>query len=115
MIGINGVGNFMSDGGDDVSPEMLIRQIDHVAQLVGAKHIGFGLDYVENVQALLMLIEADRSRYQDESYDTDTFAFASPEAIPEVADGLLSKGYSDDDVKGILGENFLRVFREIWG
>jgi membrane dipeptidase len=29
--------------------------------------------------------------------------------------GLVSRGYSDEEVKGILGNNFLRIFREVVG
>jgi microsomal dipeptidase-like Zn-dependent dipeptidase len=38
-------------------------------------------------------------------------------SFPQVlnfADKLLSHGYSDIDVRKILGENFLRVFEQTW-
>lgn len=35
--------------------------------------------------------------------------------IVEVAERLLRHGYSDEDVKKILAENFLRVAEEVWG
>jgi membrane dipeptidase len=35
--------------------------------------------------------------------------------IVEVADRLLTHGYSEGDVRKILGENFLRVARQAWG
>jgi len=35
--------------------------------------------------------------------------------IVDVADRLLAHGYSDEDVKKILAENFLRVAEEVWG
>jgi membrane dipeptidase len=33
--------------------------------------------------------------------------------FPAVTEGLLQRGYSKDDVRKILGENFKRVFRSI--
>jgi membrane dipeptidase len=40
--------------------------------------------------------------------------FAPPELLPEITDLLVAKGYADSDVRGILGENFLRVARQVW-
>jgi membrane dipeptidase len=33
--------------------------------------------------------------------------------LPKITDALLKKGYSEDDVKKILGENTLRVMAEV--
>jgi membrane dipeptidase len=35
--------------------------------------------------------------------------------FPNIARGLVSRGYSDDEISGILGGNFLRVFEEVCG
>ena len=35
--------------------------------------------------------------------------------MPNVTEGLLSRGYSEPDVRLILGENWLRLFESIWG
>ncbi|HKC19726.1 MAG TPA: membrane dipeptidase, partial [Candidatus Dormibacteraeota bacterium] len=40
--------------------------------------------------------------------------FASPAQFLEMTDGLLHHGYSDDDVRAILGGNFLRVASDVW-
>ncbi len=32
---------------------------------------------------------------------------------PNLVEGLLSRGYSEDDVKKILGGNLLRIWREV--
>ena len=36
-------------------------------------------------------------------------------AFPRITEGLLKRGYSEADVKKILGENHLRVLREALG
>jgi microsomal dipeptidase-like Zn-dependent dipeptidase len=35
--------------------------------------------------------------------------------LPEVTEALAARNYSDDDVKKILGGNYLRVCREVFG
>jgi membrane dipeptidase len=34
--------------------------------------------------------------------------------LPELTAGLLDRGYSERDVRGILGGNFLRVASQVW-
>jgi microsomal dipeptidase-like Zn-dependent dipeptidase len=34
--------------------------------------------------------------------------------MPEIAEWLLRRGYREDELRGILGENLLRVAREAW-
>ena len=40
--------------------------------------------------------------------------FAQPEQIVEITDLMLSNGYSDEDIRGVLGGNFRRVCAEAW-
>jgi membrane dipeptidase len=34
--------------------------------------------------------------------------------MPIITEALLRRGYSEQDVKKIMGENFLRVFEKVW-
>ena len=40
---------------------------------------------------------------------------ASHAEAGNVRAALKSRGFSDDEVRGVLGENFLTVFERIWG
>jgi membrane dipeptidase len=70
---------------------LLLDHLDHIVKLVGVDHVGLGSDF-----------------------DGIT---STPQQLDSVADmplitrELLSRGYSEADIKKILGENFLRVFR----
>ena len=33
--------------------------------------------------------------------------------LPQITEGLVARGYSDQDIEKILGLNFLRVFKEV--
>jgi microsomal dipeptidase-like Zn-dependent dipeptidase len=35
--------------------------------------------------------------------------------FPSITRGLVERGYNDEQIKGILGENFLRVFKDVCG
>ncbi len=67
--------------------------IDYVVELVGVNHVGLGSDY-DGVTFLPAGLQ-DVSQY------------------PNVVAELLQRGYSDEDVGKILGENLLRVWTEV--
>jgi membrane dipeptidase len=86
----------------------------HVADSVGIDHVGIGADYVRE--------------YFDEVYSTypeiifggvDVRAviegFESPAGMPALIETLQKRGIEGADLQKVLGENFLRVFREVMG
>jgi membrane dipeptidase len=66
--------------------------IDHIRKVAGIDHVGLGGDF-DGIESVVQGLE-DTSKY--------------PDLIAE----LLKRGYSDADVKKILGQNVLRVMRE---
>jgi len=75
--------------------EDAVAHIDHVVKLVGADHVGIGSDW-DGISAVPAGLE-DVSK------------------MPALTSMLLQRGYSEQDVKKILGENFLRVMRQVIG
>ncbi len=69
----------------------VLDHIDHVVALVGVDYVGLGSDY-DGVGDSLPTGLKDVSTY------------------PNLVEGLLARGYSEDDVSKILGENLLRVW-----
>ena len=75
-----------------VSWERIIEHIDHAAKLVGADHVGLGSDFDGATMPTGM---EDCSK------------------LPKITDALMRKGYSDSDIRKILGENILRVMESV--
>ncbi|MCV2884872.1 dipeptidase [Aestuariibacter sp. AA17] len=73
---------------------IVLDHIDHVVKLVGIEHVGIGSDY-DGVGDSLPIGLKDVSTY------------------PNLVQGLLDRGYSDSDIKKILGDNLLRVWRDV--
>jgi len=72
----------------------LIDHIDHIAKVAGVDHVGLGSDF-DGVSGAL------------------PDGIHSAADLPKITQALLDRGYSDDNVKKILGGNLLRVMREV--
>ncbi len=70
----------------------IIEHIDHAAKVAGIDHVGLGSDF-----------------------DGANMPYGMEDAsmLPKITEALLKKGYSDSDVKKILGENTLRLMRDV--
>lgn len=113
VIGVNGVSAFLEDA--TASSEAVVRHIDHIASLVGPEHIGIGLDYVRDTERLGAWAQANTDMWpHNEGKPLGDIVFAQPEQLLEIADLLLSRQYSETEVRGILGENFARVATQVW-
>ena len=66
--------------------------IDHVRKIAGIDHLGLGGDF-DGISTVVQGLE-DVSKY------------------PDLTAELLKRGYTDQDIKKILGQNILRVMRE---
>src|ERR1700676_2593322 len=70
----------------------IIQHIDHAVKLVGAEHVGLGSDFDGAVMP---------------------FGMEDASKLPQITEALLQKGYSEGDIRKILGENTLRVMTEV--
>lgn len=112
VIGINGVGLFL--GNNDVSPENLVRHIDHVVQTVGPEHVGLGLDYVYDAREIEQYVREHPEQFPAHLGYSGAVKFAPPETLEGLVEALFRKGYRTEHVRAILGGNFLRLARQVW-
>jgi membrane dipeptidase len=114
VIGINGVGIFL--GENDISTEALVHAVDSAVQVVGPEHVGLGLDYVFDQEELNAFLRDNRDTFPAGFGYREFFPhkFASPAQLPEVTEALIDRGYSDGDVRAIMGGNFYRVASHVW-
>jgi membrane dipeptidase len=106
-----------------------IDLVDHVVQLTGSsRHVGIGTDMSLGSYPPHWHDPWGEPDYGDPSEAYGRAITPDPRSplrmvegfddysqVPAVADRLLARGYTDADVRGILGENYLRLFERVWG
>jgi len=113
VIGVNGIGFFMSSD-FQATTEGICRHIDHIAELIGPQHIAIGLDYVHFDDLMMKVYRENKDTMFPKGYPPPPWQYWPPEKMGELTEALLRRGYSESNVRGILGENFLRVARQVW-
>ena len=73
---------------------VLLDHFDHIAKVAGVDHVGLGSDF-DGVSGFLPAGMDDVTR------------------LPLIAQGLLERGYSESDVRKMLGGNMLRVMEQV--
>lgn len=105
----------MYHGDFEVRAETLFRHVDHVVQLVGAQHAGIGLDILSDGEAFSNWMRDRPEEWPDvRQPDWPGIRTAMPEILPELAGCMLNAGYSEENVRAILGGNYLRICDQVW-
>ncbi len=105
VIGLNSVNMFVDPDKEKAGIEDLIDHVDHIVRLCGIDHVGIGFDICNGFTDFLQLEEPLPA------YDI----ISSHRELPAFTGGLLERGYSDEEIKAILGGNFLRVYEQVIG
>jgi len=108
MRGMIGLNFYSSCLGRKPTIKKVIQQVDYIANLVGIDTVGLGID---------LFPTTGKWRQFQHLQGEKEIAWAIPDLshLPEVTEALVARNYSDADIKKVLGENFLRVAKEVFG
>jgi len=118
VMGISGVRMFVT-AKEPTTIENVLDHYDHVAKLVGVEHVGVGSDidldgYDKMPPEERKALHGNyKSSYAFRDQD-DIEHLNHPRRFYDIADGLIRRGYHDQDIEGVLGGNFQRVLTQIW-
>lgn len=91
VVGITFVPEFLT--ASSASIEDVLNHIEYVINLVGPDYVGIGSDF-DGVDKLPIGLE-------------------EVSKIPDIAEGLFKRGYKEQDVRKIMGGNFLRILNRV--
>jgi len=118
VIGLSCNSAMVSKDHDNPTIEDLIKHVDHIVELVGVDHVGLGPDLIEPHNLLTTdgwlegLYYVVREFHYLESINDPT---GLPLFTSLFTEALVKRGFKDDDMKKVLGGNWLRVYRQVIG
>ncbi|MFT7671580.1 MAG: membrane dipeptidase [Planctomycetota bacterium] len=116
VIAISGIGGFLSEGARDISPQMIADHANYLKLLVGAEHVAFASDFVRDLKAAMVLEAGSEDAWPDYiGYGKELPVVAVPGTIWGIVRFLEEEyDWTYEEIRGILGENALRVYRANW-
>ncbi|MCO5093157.1 dipeptidase [Bosea sp. (in: a-proteobacteria)] len=118
VIGFHALDGLVSD---EPGPtiEHVLRHIAYVAEKGGVDCIAIGPDLMENWDPPVFTAVYERSSIVG-SLPVQRYVWTYPAGmrsnadLPNVTEGLLKMGFSEDDVRKFLGGNLMRLFGRVW-
>jgi membrane dipeptidase len=118
VVGVNIFPPFLKKGYDSTL-EDVIDVFDYWVQVAGIDHVSVGLDFTENQtdEWFRWLMSGKR---KDSMVTPLELPLKLPRGIsrademPNLTQALVTRGYSEGDIRKILGENVLRLFEQVW-
>ena len=96
----------------------LMDHVEHLVKVGGIGCVGIGADHFPyNSQPVGDSFEQEGSTPRIEDRDwrkTFVVGIDKISGMPLFTQGLVGRGFSDEDIKKILGGNVLRVFKQVW-
>ena len=116
LVGVNAVSSFLRTDGEGANLSDLLDHIDYLVEMIGPEQVCLGLDfwsdgdidYGEWTRTGLWTAD-DLS-----AHVTWPEGICGPGHFPRLVEGLAARGYSSDDIAAIMGDNWIRLFRQVW-
>ena len=126
VIGLTAVNDFHVRGKKDmnvphsprVTVEELLDQFEYLRKLVGVDHIGVAPDFVAGRSIDYDLVNQSAAINREIISDGRWLyvkGFENISKLPNVTRGLIQRGWSTGEIRKVLGENWLRVYKQVWG
>ncbi len=122
VIGLTAVNDFHVRNRGETGPvrhadiEDHVDQYDYIKKRVGVEHVGMGTDFVDGMAIPYGGINKDI--IPDDMVDEPwrfINGFESIAQFPNLVDALRRRGWTQAEIDMAMGENWLRVYHQVWG
>ena len=103
VIGVNFLAEFVREGVPSIGD--VVDHMDHIASLVGPRHVGLGPDFIKEVMD--GTVRPEENEWNDDLDFAYVPGLEGPAGLPLVTNELLARGWAPADVIGVIGGNSL--------
>ncbi|MFW9854928.1 MAG: membrane dipeptidase [Candidatus Thorarchaeota archaeon] len=118
LAGVSAIPNQLSNKKQQ-GIEDVMNHLDYIVNLIGVNHVGIGPDNIFGDHVgLLRQATKDAFSLTDIGMELNSpfmYGIESPEDWPNITRGLVSRGYSDQEIEKILGLNALKLIQKVIG
>ena len=118
FIGVTMFPPFLKNGANSTIDDY-VEAIDYVVNLVGEDCIGFGTDFTQgHDDSFFQWITHDKGsgrKLVEFGEISNPLGLQTLGEYPNLTEAMLRGGWSENKVRKIMGENWLRLLREVWG
>lgn len=120
VIGVYTMPYFLDEDENNTTIHHFLDHVDYIIDLVGIDHVGIGTDwpmtdtnwsleyFKEHVMPSLGFKKGDGAS-TEKIWGLEKFS-----NFINITRGLVERGYKDNEIKKVLGENWIRVFKQVW-
>jgi membrane dipeptidase len=109
VIGMNAVNTICAEEETEATSEMLVRHMEHVRDVAGVQHIGLGLDFFGGMNLFAPVLPPQKMKRAIRD------VIQGHAALPELVTVMQQRGWLPEEIQAVLGNNFLRMYRENLG
>ncbi len=110
VVGLNCLGFLIDEVFENQTIDRLLDHLEYIVELIGIDHVGFGPDYndymIDDTKKNLSNSPLFKGELQ---YAIGAVNISSTQVVVE---SLLNRNYNEEDIRKIMGGNFLRVYME---
>ena len=125
VVGATGFNPFLKAGLDSTLDDF-VDAVDDLVQRVGIDHVGFGTDFTQDQpESFWSYIGSQQgTKFPSTFFDPSTLhpdaamspkGMETPDKLPQLAEALSLRSYKAEEISKILGGNWLRLLRQVWG
>jgi membrane dipeptidase len=107
--------------GNNSTIKDFVDVVDYLVKMVGIDHLAIGTDFTEGQPKKFFdwlltgrSMKGPALTFKLEHPIKNTQGIQGAADFPNVTEALVARGYAESDIRKILGENMVRLFREIW-